>query len=94
MSTTREPVLSAAVLSSAIAAVIALVVAFGLDVTPDQTAAILGVVATVFPIVAGLLSRSSVTPVASPLDASGAPLVPVSGTGRRVARDGATESDI
>ena len=52
----REPV----ILTNAAAAVIALAVAFGLPVTPDQKVAILGVVG----LVATVVARSQVTPVA------------------------------
>lgn len=72
----REPVLTAATLTAAVAAVIGLLVSFGLDVTQGQTEAILTAVGVVFPIVAGLLARSSVTPVDAPKNSAGIPLIP------------------
>tara|TARA_R100000655_G_C2995376_1_gene193653 strand:+ start:1624 stop:1827 length:204 start_codon:yes stop_codon:yes gene_type:complete len=51
---------------AAAAAVIALLVAFGLDLDDTQQAAILGVVAVLAPIVAAIVTRSKVTPVNRP----------------------------
>jgi hypothetical protein len=59
----NEPVLTVAAIQSALAAVIALVVAFGVTLTDTQTAAILGAWAAVGPIAFGVLTRSKVTPV-------------------------------
>lgn len=56
-----EPVRTTTI-SAAVAAVLALAVAFGLDLTQEQTAAILGVVAVAGPIIAGLIARKKVTP--------------------------------
>ncbi|WP_347042008.1 hypothetical protein [Brachybacterium nesterenkovii] len=49
--TTTEPVLSTATVTSAVTAVLALLVAFGLPITDGQTAAILGVVAVAAPLI-------------------------------------------
>ena len=58
----REP----AAISAAVAAVIALVVSFGADLSHEQVGAIMAVVSVVL----GLVVRSQVTPVAAPnLDA-------------------------
>lgn len=73
----REPLLSVATVTAAVSAVLALLVAFGLDVTEDQQNAILGAVAVIAPIVVGLLARGKVTPVADPKAADGTPLQPV-----------------
>ncbi|TCB97591.1 hypothetical protein E0H26_11785 [Micromonospora zingiberis] len=54
-----EPVMSAATITAAVTAVIALLVAFGLELSEGQTAAILGVVAVVGPLVAGWWARRS-----------------------------------
>lgn len=62
----REPVITSATITGAVAAVLALVVAFGLSITSEQETAILGVTAVVAPLVVGVLSRPKVTPVAAP----------------------------
>ena len=59
----REPAITVGTVSAAVAAVLTLLVAFGLDITEEQQTAILGVVATIGPLVAGLLIRRRVTPV-------------------------------
>lgn len=58
----KEPAITLGTISAAVAAILTLLVAFGLDISEDQQTAILGVVATVGPIVAGLLIRRKVTP--------------------------------
>jgi uncharacterized membrane protein YgaE (UPF0421/DUF939 family) len=58
----NEPVLTVAAIQSALAAVIALVVAFGVTLTPEQTAAIVGVWATLGPILFAVFTRGKVTP--------------------------------
>lgn len=63
MNTTSEPVITVATITAAVSAIIALLVAFGLDLSDDQRNAILGVVAVVAPIIAGALARGYVTPV-------------------------------
>lgn len=72
---TREPLFTAAGITAGAAALIALLIAFGLDLTQDQTVAILGVVGVGAPILVALLSRSQVTPVADPKAPDGVPLV-------------------
>jgi ABC-type enterobactin transport system permease subunit len=57
---TTEPAQIIGWLTGAATAVIALLVAFGLDLDQTQQAAILGVVAVVAPVVAGLVIRSKV----------------------------------
>ena len=69
---TREPVLTLAVVQAAIA----LVVSFGLDLSPEQVGAILAFTAAVL----GWLTRTKVTPTADPRDGDGAPLVPAKPT--------------
>lgn len=49
--TTTEPVISTATVTSAVTAVLALLVAFGLPLTDEQQVAILGVTAVVAPLV-------------------------------------------
>ena len=63
MNTTSEPVITVATITAAVSAIIALLVAFGLDLSDDQRNAILGVVAVAAPIIAGALARGYVTPV-------------------------------
>lgn len=58
----REPLITVASLTALVAALVALLVAFGLKVTEDQTAAVLGLVAVVAPLVVGFVARSKVTP--------------------------------
>jgi hypothetical protein len=65
MNFSTEPAQIVGYITSAATAVIALLVAFGMDITKEQTAAILGVVAVVAPIVAALVIRSKVYAPAS-----------------------------
>lgn len=55
-----EPAAMVASMTAAATAILALLVAYGFDVSPEQQAAILGVVAVVAPVVAGLIIRSKV----------------------------------
>lgn len=57
MDQNNEPVVTVGAISAAVAAVIALLVAFGLNLSADQTAAIMGVVAVIAPVVAALVAR-------------------------------------
>lgn len=66
---TTEPAVIVGAISAIIASVLVLLVAFGIDITPDQTAAILGVVAAVGPIVVSLIIRRKVTPNVSVVEA-------------------------
>ncbi|WP_369069996.1 hypothetical protein [Kineococcus terrestris] len=74
--TTSEPLVTAAGISAAVAAVIALLVAFGIDLTEEQTAAILGVVAVLAPIAVAAAARGKVTPTANPRADDGTALAP------------------
>lgn len=56
----KEPSALIGAISTAVAAVLALLVAFGIDLTDTQQTAILTVIAGVGPIVAALLIRSKV----------------------------------
>lgn len=71
----REPLVTAATITGLIAAVIALIVAFGIDVSQEQTAAILGLAAIVAPLVVAATTRGKVTPVSDPVAADGTRLV-------------------
>lgn len=81
MGSTREPLVTNGSIIAIITAVLALVVAFGVDLTTDQQVAILGVTATVVPVVLALVTRGQVTPVASPQNDDGVPLTPDYGPG-------------
>jgi len=56
----REPAAIIGAISTAVTAVLALLVAFGIDLTDGQQAAILGVIAGVGPVVTGILIRRTV----------------------------------
>ena len=59
----REPVVTASTITAVVAAGLALAAAFGLHLSKEQTAAIMGAVALLAPIVAGFIGRQFVTPV-------------------------------
>lgn len=59
----REPVITAASIASIVSAVVALLVAFGLHLTKDQIAALMGLVGVVAPLVTAWVARGRVTPV-------------------------------
>ena len=59
----NEPALKVATYTAIVTAVLALLTSFGLNLSDEQTAAILGVVAVLAPIVAGFITRRHVTPV-------------------------------
>ncbi|MBT0771827.1 hypothetical protein KIH74_22995 [Kineosporia sp. J2-2] len=73
---TREPLITRAGLTSAVTAVIALLTAYGLDITDDQQAAILGIIAVAAPLIVAVTSRMLVTPIADPRDELGDRLIP------------------
>lgn len=58
----NEPVLTIAAGQAAVASTLTLIAAFGIHLTADQTAAILGAYAATAPIVFGLWARRKVTP--------------------------------
>lgn len=57
-----EPAVTGGVIGTVVAAVITVVVAFGVHFTTQQTAAILGLVATLGPVFTALSVRGYVTP--------------------------------
>ncbi len=59
----NEPVITIASITAGVAAIIACLVAFGVDLSNDQTVAILAVVGVVGPLIAAFLARGKVTPV-------------------------------
>ncbi|WP_058234984.1 hypothetical protein [Devriesea agamarum] len=56
-----EPVLSTATITSAAAAIIALLIAFGIPITEDQKVALIGVIAVIAPLIVAI-TRRYVTP--------------------------------
>ena len=60
-----EPANLVATITAAVTAVIALLVAYGFDISTEQQVAILGVVAVLAPVVAGIVTRSKVYSPAS-----------------------------
>lgn len=60
-----EPALSVGSIIAAVTAIIALLVAFGLDISEEQQTAILGVVAVLAPVIATVVTRSKVYSPAS-----------------------------
>jgi hypothetical protein len=58
----NEPAVTIGGLTAAVAALIAVALAFGVPLTDGQQAAILGAVAVVGPLVAAFLTRARVTP--------------------------------
>lgn len=69
-----SPVWNAAGISSIVSALIALLVAFGVPLTEQQTTAILSFVAVVAPFAVAWISASKVTPLSAPTDKDGIPL--------------------
>lgn len=59
----REPLVTVASATALVAAVVALVVAFGVPLTDEQQTAILGLASVVAPLVVGFVARRRVTPV-------------------------------
>ncbi len=58
-----EPLWTVAGVTAAVSALIALLTAFGLELSQEQTTAILGVVAVAAPAVVAAVGRGRVTPV-------------------------------
>lgn len=57
----NEPVVSAAVITGLVGAILRLLISFGIDITQDQVEAILDVVTLAAPIVGALIARRFVT---------------------------------
>lgn len=71
-----EPLIVRGLIVSIVSAGISLLVAFGVDLTNDQAAAIIVLVGLVGTLVAVLLGRGKVTALVDPQDENGAPLFP------------------
>lgn len=58
--TSKEPAALVGMITGLVSAVIALAIAYGVDISDDQQAAIMGLVAALAPIIAGIVTRSKV----------------------------------
>ena len=59
---TKEPLITVAVITAAVAAIINLVTAFGLNLTTGQTESIMGITGVIAALVVGATARGYVTP--------------------------------
>ncbi len=64
----REPVIVFQAIAAVVESIIALVVIFGFDVTPEQTAGIIAAIVGVGQLIAALVGRTYVTPTNDPRD--------------------------
>ncbi len=71
----NQPIWSSATIVTIVTAAIALLVAFGFELTNEQTAAILGFVGVLAPIAVAAFSNPRTTALAQPEDKDGTPLV-------------------
>lgn len=71
----QTPLITTAAITSIVSAAIALLVAFGVHLTADQTAAILGFITVLAPWVVALVGHNTTTPLSNPKDSTGAELV-------------------
>lgn len=81
-----SPVLTTAVISSVVTAVLALLSAFGVRLTPEQSAAILGLIGVVSPWAVWYASHRTTTPLSRPADEDGTPLVRAADSGPTLAQ--------
>ena len=72
----REPVVVINALVTVITSTIMLLVAFGLPMTKEQSSTLITLIGAVGALIATLVSRSQVTPVANPKDNQDRPLKP------------------
>jgi len=70
----NEPVVTANGIVALVTALLVLSVSFGLSLTDEQRAAIIGVVVIVAPLASAWWIRRQVTPLSAPRDEDGAPL--------------------
>lgn len=75
MNLDENPVITANLITTLSAAVIALLVAFGIPITLEQKAAILALLGILAPVVATIWARRKTTPLVNPKDSDGTPLV-------------------
>jgi hypothetical protein len=62
----NEPAITVGAITAVVSAILSLLAAFGLNLSADQTAAIVGVVAVLAPLVSGYVTRGKVTPAPKP----------------------------
>lgn len=70
-----SPLITTAAITSVVSAAIALLVAFGVHLTADQTAAILGFITVLAPWVVAFVGHRTTTPRSAPTDEDGVALV-------------------
>jgi len=61
----REPALVIGLITAAVASVLVLLAAFGVQLTPEQQVAVIGVIAGVGPLITAIISRTKVTSTAT-----------------------------
>jgi hypothetical protein len=71
----NSPLLTTAAVTSLVAAVISVLVAFGIQLTADQQTAIMGLVTVASPWAVWLVGRNYTTALSNPTDEDGTPLV-------------------
>lgn len=72
----REPLLRKSLWVALATAVLAVLVAAGIPISPELRVAVLALIGAVMPVAAALWSRRDVTPLSDPRDNDGAPLTP------------------
>ncbi|PYJ11240.1 MAG: hypothetical protein DMF06_03250 [Verrucomicrobia bacterium] len=87
------PLITTAAITSIVGAVISVLLAFGVHLTPEQSAAIMGLITVLAPWVVALVGHNTTTPLANPTAKDGEPLVRASGDStppqtRSIARGG------
>lgn len=89
----REPVITVGTISALVAAILALLVAFGIDIPDDVQSGILAVIATAAPIVAGVIARRYVTPAQDVVERRDGDRV-IAGAGHDTIAEGETIRDV
>ena len=75
----NEPVLTQGAILAVIQAALAALVSFGVELTSDQTAALMALSTSVLAAIFAVVVRSRVTPLSRPRDNEGNDLVPLRG---------------
>lgn len=70
----NTPILTTAVITALVSAVIGVLVAFGVPVTGDQQVAIMTLVAVIAPFIVFWVGHNTTTPLNNPTDVDGEPL--------------------
>lgn len=71
-----QPLITTATVIAAVAALLALFVAFGVPLTVEQQTTILAIAAVIAPLLVAAFTHGKVTPLAAPRDDAGRQLVP------------------